>query len=88
MASLLFQIKVKLSMILERISGDIEYNLTQSNPFIPTKYDLFRRRKEKVSRFIVASSLFVGLAFLLILLQTILETGLAGIDLQLSLIHI
>jgi len=82
MASLLFQIKVKLSMILERISGDIEYNLTQSNPFIPTKYDLFRRRKEKVSRFIVASSLFVGLAFLLILLQTILETGLAGIDLQ------
>ncbi len=82
MASLLFQIKVKLSMILDRISGDIEYNLTQSNPFIPTKYDLFRRRKEKVSRFIVASSLFVGLAFLLILLQTILETGLAGIDLQ------
>ena len=82
MASLLFEIKVKLSMILERISGDIEYNLTQSNPFIPTKYDLFRRRKEKVSRFIVASSLFVGLAFLLILLQTILETGLAGIDLQ------
>lgn len=82
MASLLFQIKVKLSMILERISGDIEYNLTQSNPFIPTKYDLFRRRKEKVSRFIVASSLFVGLVFLLILLQTILETGLAGIDLQ------
>jgi len=82
MASLLFQIKVKLSMILERISGDIEYNLTQSNPFIPSKYDLFRRRKEKVSRFIVASSLFVGLAFLLILLQTILETGLAGIDLQ------
>lgn len=82
MASLLFQIKVKLSMILERISGDIEYNLTQSNPFIPTKYDLFRTRKEKVSRFIVASSLFVGLAFLLILLQTILETGLAGIDLQ------
>lgn len=82
MASLLFQIKVKLSMILERISGDIQYNLTQSNPFIPTKYDLFRRRKEKVSRFIVASSLFVGLAFLLILLQTILETGLAGIDLQ------
>jgi phosphate transport system permease protein len=82
MASLLFQIKVKLSMILERISGDIQYNLTQSNPFIPTKYDLFRRRKEKVSRFVVASSLFVGLAFLLILLQTILETGLAGIDLQ------
>ncbi len=82
MASLLFQIKVKLSMILDRISGDIEYNLTQSNPFIPTKYDLFRRRKEKVSRFIVASSLFVGLVFLLILLQTILETGLAGIDLQ------
>ncbi len=82
MASLLFEIKVKLSMILERISGDIEYNLTQSNPFIPTKYDLFRTRKEKVSRFIVASSLFVGLAFLLILLQTILETGLAGIDLQ------
>ena len=82
MASLLFEIKVKLSMILERISGDIEYNLTQSNPFIPTKYDLFRRRKEKVSQFIVASSLFVGLAFLLILLQTILETGLAGIDLQ------
>ena len=82
MASLLFEIKVKLSMILERISADIEYNLTQSNPFIPTKYDLFRTRKEKVSRFIVASSLFVGLAFLLILLQTILETGLAGIDLQ------
>ena len=82
MASLLFEIKVKLSMILERISGDIEYNLTQSNPFIPTKYDLFRTRKEKVSRFIVASSLFVGLAFLLILLQTIIETGLAGIDLQ------
>jgi len=82
MGSLIFEIKVKLSMIIERIRGDIEYNLNQSNPFIPTKYDLFRRRKEKVSRFIVASSLFVGLAFLLILLQTILETGLAGIDLQ------
>ncbi|MFL2965330.1 MAG: phosphate ABC transporter permease PstA [Candidatus Thalassarchaeaceae archaeon] len=82
MSSLFFEIKAKLSMLLEKLRGEVKYNLTQSNPFIPTKYDLFRRRKEKVSRFFVASSLFVGLAFLLILLQTILETGLAGIDLQ------
>ena len=82
MSSLFFEIKAKLSMLLEKLRGEVKYNLTQSNPFIPTKYDLYRRRKEKVSRFFVASSLFVGLAFLLILLQTILETGLAGIDLQ------
>jgi len=82
MSSLFFEIKAKLSMLLEKLRGEVKYNLTQSNPFIPTKYDLFRRRKEKVSRFFVASSLFVGLAFLLILLQAILETGLAGIDLQ------
>ena len=82
LSSLFFEIKAKLSMLLEKLRGEVKYNLTQSNPFIPTKYDLYRRRKEKVSRFFVASSLFVGLAFLLILLQTILETGLAGIDLQ------
>ena len=82
MSSLFFEIKAKLSMLLEKLRGVVKYNLTQSNPFIPTKYDLYRRRKEKVSRFFVASSLFVGLAFLLILLQTILETGLAGSDLQ------
>jgi phosphate transport system permease protein len=82
MSSLFFEIKAKLSMLLEKLRGEVKYNLTQSNPFIPTKYDLYRRRKEKVSRFFVASSLFVGLAFLLILLQAILETGLAGIDLQ------
>ena len=60
MSSLFFEIKAKLSMLLEKLRGEVKYNLTQSNPFIPTKYDLFRRRKEKVSRFFVASSLFVG----------------------------
>ena len=52
----------------------------QADPFLPSRYDIYRRRKEKFSRLVISSSLFVGLAFLLILLQTILETGLAGID--------
>ena len=52
----------------------------QADPFLPSRYDIYRRRKEKFSKLVISSSLFVGLAFLLILLQTILETGLAGID--------
>ena len=59
MSSLFFEIKAKLSMLLEKLRGEVKYNLTQSNPFIPTKFDLYRRRKEKVSRFFVASILFV-----------------------------
>ena len=46
---------------------------------------IYRRRKEKFSKLVISSSLFVGLAFLLILLQTF-ETGLAGIDSIFSLI--
>ena len=66
--------------IISRTRNQVEHQISQSNPFIPSKYDLFRQRKERAFRFLISSSLFVGLAFLLILLQTILETGLAGLD--------
>jgi len=73
------QIK-KAREIISRTRNQVEHQISQSNPFIPSKYDLFRQRKERAFRFLISSSLFVGLAFLLILLQTILETGLAGLD--------
>ena len=66
--------------IISRTRNQVEHQISQSNPFIPSKYDLFRQRKERAFRFLISSSLFVGLAFLLILLQTILKTGLAGLD--------
>ena len=66
--------------IIFKTRNQAEHQISQSNPFTPSKYDLFRQRKERAFRFLISSSLFVGLAFLLILLQTILETGLAGLD--------
>lgn len=66
--------------IIFKTRNQAEHQISQSNPFTPSKYDLFRQRKERAFRFLISSSLFVGLAFLLILLQTILETGLTGLD--------
>ena len=74
-------------MLKFRYFRNIESNISISSnliePLSPNRYDLKRRSREKYSVFLIGSSFSLGIIFLLILLQTVIESGINGIFLQL-----
>ena len=71
-------------MLKFRYFRNIESNISISSnliePLSPNRYDLKRRSREKYSVFLIGSSFSLGIIFLLILLQTVIESGINGIS--------
>ena len=71
-------------MLKFRYFRNIESNISISSnliePLSPNRYDLKRRSREKYSVFFIGSSFSLGIIFLLVLLQTVIESGINGIS--------
>ena len=71
-------------MLKFRYFRNIESNISISSnliePLSPNRYDLKRRSREKYSVFLIGSSFSLGIIFLLVLLQTVIESGINGIS--------
>jgi len=71
-------------MLKFRYFKNIESNISISSnliqPLSPNRYDLKRRSREKYSIFLIGSSFSLGIIFLLVLLQTVIESGINGIS--------
>ena len=71
-------------MLKFRYFKNIESNISISSnliqPLSPNRYDLKRRSREKYSVFLIGSSFSLGIIFLLVLLQTVIESGINGIS--------
>ena len=71
-------------MLKFRYFRNIESNISISSnliePLSPNRYDLKRRSREKYSVFLIGSSFSLGIIFLLVLLQTVIESGISGIS--------
>ena len=71
-------------MLKFRYFRNIESNISISSnliePLSPNRYDLKRRSREKYSIFLIGSSFSLGIIFLLVLLQTVIESGINGIS--------
>ena len=69
-------------MLKFRYFRNIESNISISSnliePLSPNRYDLKRRSREKYSVFLIGSNFSLGIIFLLVLLQTVIESGING----------
>ena len=62
------------------LESEISISSNLIDPLKPNKFDLIRRNREKFWIVIIGCSFSIGIIFLLVLLQTVIESGINGIS--------